>query len=204
MFEVLDRVTMQIFVDDPCPMVAAPVQGDVDGVPKGPHGANISPMRWVGHLWRRVREGRTRPLDQPGARVVTSIARRAHDRRRGLEAGAVSELYGIARFKFHEGKVEEFKRLSAQAMEIVRTKDSGTLQYDTYLNEDQSECVVLERFRDSEALIEHAANLGELSEAILAIVSVVHGELLGEPSAELRAKLAGSEVPVLFTPYASM
>jgi hypothetical protein len=28
----------------------------------------------------------------------------------------VSELQGIARFKFHEGKVEEFMRLSAQAM----------------------------------------------------------------------------------------
>ena len=116
----------------------------------------------------------------------------------------MSELQGIARFKFHEGKLEEFKRLSAQAMGIVRTKDTGTLQYDTYFNEDQSECIVLERFRDSEALIEHAANLGDVSEAILAIVSVVHGELLGEPSAELRAKLADSEVPVLFTPYQSM
>ena len=63
----------------------------------------------------------------------------------------MSELWGIARFKFHEGKVEEFKRLSAQAMEIVRTKDTGTLQYDIYFNDDESECVVLERYRDSEA-----------------------------------------------------
>jgi len=121
-----------------------------------------------------------------------------------LEAGAVGELQGIARFKIHEGKLDEFKRLSAQCMEIVRTKDTGTLQYDIYFNDDQSECVVLERFRDSEALIEHAENLGDLVEAILATVSVVHGELLGEPSAELRAKLAGSEVPHLFTPYQSM
>jgi len=50
----------------------------------------------------------------------------------------VSELQGIARFKFHEGKLEEFKRLSARCMEIVRTKDTGTLQYDIYFNEDQS------------------------------------------------------------------
>jgi len=111
---------------------------------------------------------------------------------------------GIARFKFDEGKLEDFKRLSAQAMEIVRTKDTGTLQYDTYFNDDQSEAIVIERFRDSEALIEHASNLGDLSGAILATVSVLHGELLGEPSAELRAKLAGTEVPVLFTPYESM
>src|SRR6266496_5475840 len=82
--------------------------------------------------------------------------------RKSLEAGAVSELQGIARFKFHEGKLEEFKRLSAQAMEIVRTKDTGTLQYDIYFNDDQSDCMVLERYRDSEAAIEHASNLGDL------------------------------------------
>ena len=114
----------------------------------------------------------------------------------------MSELQGIARFKIHEGKLEEFKRLSAQCMEIVRTNDTGTLQYDIYFNDDQSECIVLERYRDSEALIEHLANLGDIGEAILATGSV-SGELLGEPSAELRAKMADSEVR-LFTPFLSM
>ena len=115
----------------------------------------------------------------------------------------MSELLGIARFRFREGMREEYLRLSDQAMEIVRTKDSGTLAYDLYLNGDQSECMVIERYRDSEAAIAHAANLGDLFAAVLATVSVVHGELLGAPSAELRANLAASEVPVLFTPYRS-
>jgi quinol monooxygenase YgiN len=128
---------------------------------------------------------------------------RQDGRGKRLEARAVSELLGIARFKIHEGKLEEYKRLSAQAMEIVRTKEPGTLQYDSYFNDDQSECVVIERYRDSEAAIEHAENLRSLSEEVLAIVSVVHGEVLGEPSAELRAKLTGSPVR-LFTPYLSM
>ena len=115
----------------------------------------------------------------------------------------MSELLGIARFRFHEGRREEYLRLSDQALEIVRTKDPGTLQYDLYLNGDQSECMIIERYRDSAAAIEHAANLADLFAPVLATVSVVHGELLGEPSPELRAKLAGSEVPVLFTPYRS-
>jgi hypothetical protein len=55
--------------------------------------------------------------------------------------------------------------LSAQAMEIVRPKDTGTLQYDIYFNHDESEAIVLERYRDSKALIEHAAHLGDLSGA---------------------------------------
>jgi quinol monooxygenase YgiN len=114
----------------------------------------------------------------------------------------VSELQGIGRFKFHEGELEEFKRLAAQCMEIVRAKDTGTLQYDIYFNDDQSECIVHERYRDSGALIEHAAHLGDLNAAILATGSV-SGALLGEPSAELRAKLVGSGVR-RFTPYQSM
>src|SRR5262245_59160359 len=35
--EVLDRVTMQVFVRDHYTMIAAPVQCDVDGIPKGSH-----------------------------------------------------------------------------------------------------------------------------------------------------------------------
>src|SRR5688500_13241306 len=35
--EVLDRVTMQVFVRDHGAMIAAPVQCDVDGIPKGSH-----------------------------------------------------------------------------------------------------------------------------------------------------------------------
>ena len=35
----------------------------------------------------------------------------------------MSEIQGVARFKFHEGKVEEFKRLCAQVMDVVRAKD---------------------------------------------------------------------------------
>jgi len=115
----------------------------------------------------------------------------------------VGELLGIARFKFHEGKVEEFKRLSDQPMEIVKAKDSGTLQYDIYLNDDESECMVIERYRDSEALLEDFENVGELFEPIFDTVSVVHGEILGEVSAKVRANLADSPVQ-LFRPHRSM
>jgi len=114
----------------------------------------------------------------------------------------VSELLGIVRFKFHEGQVEEFKRLSAQAMEIVRARDTGTLQYDTYFNADESEAIVIERFRDSQALLEHGEHVAALMEPIIATASVT-GELLGELSPKLRAKMTGDN-PQLFRLYKSM
>src|SRR6186997_2697180 len=106
---------------------------------------------------------------------------------------ATTELQAIVRFRFHDGDVEEFERLSEQCMEIVRAKDTGTLQYDTYFNDDETECIVIERFRDSAALIEHSENLAHLMDAIVATGSC-SGELLGEPDAEIRARLAGGPV----------
>jgi hypothetical protein len=41
--EVLGRVTMQVFVRDPYAMIAAPVQCDVDGIPKGSHCVSVPP-----------------------------------------------------------------------------------------------------------------------------------------------------------------
>lgn len=114
----------------------------------------------------------------------------------------MGELIGIVRFTFHDGMVEEYKRLSAEALEIVRAKEPGTLQYDVFLNEDESQAVAIERFTSSEALIEHGTNMAEISARVLA-TGTVEGELLGEPSAELRALLTGPE-PQLFLPYLSL
>ena len=114
----------------------------------------------------------------------------------------MGELIGIARFRFHPGMVEEYKRLSAQAMDIVRAKESGTLEYSVYFNADESEAVVVERFTSSEALLEHGANMSEISPAVLA-TATVEGELLGEPNDEIRANLTGPE-PQLYTPWLTL
>jgi quinol monooxygenase YgiN len=116
---------------------------------------------------------------------------------------ATTELQAIVRFRPHDGALEEFKRLSAQCMEIVRAKDTGTLQYDTFFNDDETECIVVERFRDSDALIQHGENLAHLMDAIIATGSV-SGELLGEPSPELRARFGPGGPVQLFTPWATM
>jgi quinol monooxygenase YgiN len=46
-------------------------------------------------------------------------------------------------------------------MELVRTKDTGTLQYEMYFNHDNTECLAFERYRDSQALLDHVENLGD-------------------------------------------
>src|SRR5215471_18968833 len=75
----------------------------------------------------------------------------------------MSELQCVAKLKIHDGKLDEFKRLAAKCAELVRTKDIGTLQYELYTNSDNTECLVFERYRDSQALLDHHKNLGTRS-----------------------------------------
>jgi quinol monooxygenase YgiN len=103
------------------------------------------------------------------------------------------ELYSTARFKVHPGKVEEFKRLSRLCMESARSKDTGTLEYDVFLSDDQTEGVVHERYSDSEALLQHIANLGELMGAMMKVASFT-GEICGTASPALAKALEGGGV----------
>jgi quinol monooxygenase YgiN len=109
--------------------------------------------------------------------------RRVNAGRKRFERRAKSELLCIARLKIHHGKLDEFKHLAARCVELVRTKDTRTLQYELYFNSDNTECLVFERYRDSQALLDHHKNLGDTMAAILRTCSG-SGEICGTPSPE--------------------
>ena len=111
----------------------------------------------------------------------------------------MSELQCVARLKIHDGKLDEFMRLAAKCVELVRTKDTGTLQYQLSFNSDNTECLVFERYRDSQALLDHHKNLGDTMAAILQTCSG-SGEICGTPSPELIEQLKDSPVQV-YTPF---
>ena len=111
----------------------------------------------------------------------------------------MEEIKGIARVKFYPGKLDEWKRLTEEAMEIVRTQDQGTLQYEVFFNDDETEAIVFERYRDADAALEHFANIGHLMEPLMTTATVT-GEVLGIPNEKMRAQLGGGQ-PKLFTPW---
>jgi quinol monooxygenase YgiN len=114
----------------------------------------------------------------------------------------MQEIKGIARVKFLPGKLEEWKRLTEEAMHIVRTKDTGTLQYEIFFNADESEALVFERYRDSDAALEHFANIGHLMAPLMETATIT-GELLGTPSDQIRANLTGDQ-PKLYEPWIAL
>ncbi len=79
----------------------------------------------------------------------------------------MEEIKGVARAVIRPGKLAEYKALCEQAMEIVRTQDTGTLQYEIFFNDDESEAIVYERYRDIDAALEHFAHIGHLMQPLM-------------------------------------
>ena len=102
----------------------------------------------------------------------------------------------MARLKIRDGELDGFKQQAAEMMKQTREKDTKTLRYDWFLNDDGTECEVREGYVDADALIEHARHVFEAREALFRDFAYDHEmTLYGEPSPALAAlieQLAGA------------
>ncbi len=101
----------------------------------------------------------------------------------------MSTLYFHDHINIHPGKLDEFKATAAECMAITKEKDTGTLQYDFFLNADETECVILETYASSEAVLDHVDNLGDVLDRLLGLGELSE-EVFGDPSPQLREILA--------------
>ncbi|TIC80033.1 antibiotic biosynthesis monooxygenase [Nocardioides sp. GY 10127] len=105
----------------------------------------------------------------------------------------MSEILNLGRMTFDASNADAVKELFSECISIARAKDTGTLQYDLFYNAAGTEAVVVERYEDSAALLQHWENIGEeLMDKILALVTY-DGETLGPISPELLEGLGGDE-----------
>ena len=105
----------------------------------------------------------------------------------------MKEIQVTARLKIHKGKFEEFKEWAKDCLTSTKEKDTGTLQYDWFLNTDQTECVVRETYADSNAVLSHVGYLGEIFGRVQEIGDLFI-EVYGNPSEELIAATAELDI----------
>ncbi len=92
-------------------------------------------------------------------------------------------------------RLADFKECVAQGVEV--TKDEpGTLQYDWFFNSDETRGVVRQTFASSEAVLAHAANMGELLGELVELGGGVELELYGKPSPDVLGLVANFPVDV--------
>ncbi len=106
-------------------------------------------------------------------------------------------LYALAWFRPHEGKADQLRDLARQAFECARDKDPGTFGYEWFADADGN-FVVLDVYRDPQAMLAHMANCGPIMGQILTIAdskTILFGALPAEIEQRLRPELGITRYP---------
>lgn len=108
-----------------------------------------------------------------------------------LQSKATSEsIHWLLELELDPVRVADFKILMSEMVAFSETQP-GTLVYEWYFNEDNSRCIINERYRDSAALIDHMTASGGYAERFLAAATISRLTILGDVDSATRAALAG-------------
>ena len=90
-----------------------------------------------------------------------------------------------------DGRLDDARALMAEMVESTR-QEPGAKGYEWFLRSDGTECHILERYADSEAVLNHLGNFGSnFADRFLACFAPTALFVYGEPSDEARAALDG-------------
>jgi quinol monooxygenase YgiN len=108
----------------------------------------------------------------------------------------VEQIQATATFpKIAPGGLAVFKRLAARALELTKG-EAGNLQYDWFFSGDETKCVVREAYENSDAVLAHVANMGELIGKEAALGRGLEIEAFGPVSPQLAEALAALQPTV--------
>ena len=88
-----------------------------------------------------------------------------------------------------EGRLEEFKAFVNTMIEVTDVNEPNTLVYEWYINEDGSECHLLETFKDSDAFMVHLGNVSHMFDTLFGFATMIRAKIYGSPSVELQQAL---------------
>ena len=116
-----------------------------------------------------------------------------------------SQMHIRAEFVIVEGKIEEYKKLVQDMSRVVETNEPGTINYQFYLNRDETKCMVHETYASSEAAIVHNNCFASrtILPKILGVSRINTIDVYGNPSEELQKALTSFSPQIynLFTGF---
>ena len=95
-------------------------------------------------------------------------------------------IRAVAEVSIPEGKTNEIKKLVAEIIDKVEANEPNTMSYEWFFSNDESKCYVIQSYKDSDAVIDHLRNIGELSGPLHEVAPLTGLMIFGSPSDELR------------------
>jgi quinol monooxygenase YgiN len=99
-------------------------------------------------------------------------------------------IHWLLGMQVKDGQAQNFKAVMAEMLESTKGEQETHI-YEWFFSEDQSVCLISERYSDSAAAMIHLQSFGNFAERFLAAATPIRFTVLGSPSDQLRQALAG-------------
>jgi quinol monooxygenase YgiN len=97
-------------------------------------------------------------------------------------------LYEVA---VNPGRIEDLKTLMATLVDATRRNETGTINYEWAISNDQKVCHIYERYQDSAAVMTHLKSFAaNYAGRFLEVVTPIRLIIYGKPNQEVKDALA--------------
>ena len=102
-----------------------------------------------------------------------------------------NNVHWLLQLSINEGQLDKFKALAEEMSAATKADEPGALNYEWFLNDDQTECHIYERYTDSAATMVHLGNFGsKFADRFMACVTPTSFLLYGDADQQVREALA--------------
>jgi quinol monooxygenase YgiN len=95
-------------------------------------------------------------------------------------------------FAIAPGKIDEFKKIAQELIDVVEEKEPKTLRYQWYFNMDQSKCYLVEEYPNAAAVRIHILHAGLFVRKMLRVSKVTRFTVIGKLNRVPRKALTAS------------
>lgn len=107
-------------------------------------------------------------------------------------------VYWMLEMSMKDGQLDAFKALRDEMVQDVEANEPGTLNYEWWMNGDETVCHLFERYADSEATLVHLQTFGtKYADRFMACVDIKRFIAYGDPNEAVRKALGGLGVKIM-------
>jgi len=104
-----------------------------------------------------------------------------------------NRIYVHTEFTITPGKVDEFKTIFQELLDVVKEKEPETLRYQCYFNKDQSKSYLVEEYPNAAAVRVHILHVALPIRKLLKISKLTNATVLGELNPVAREALLATK-----------
>jgi quinol monooxygenase YgiN len=99
-------------------------------------------------------------------------------------------VYVLTEFTITPGKVDEFKKIAQEFLNVVKEREPHTLRYQCYFNKDQNKSYVVEEYPNTEAVRVHILHVAIPIRKLLKVSTITKSTVLGDLNPVTRETLS--------------